>query len=212
MGVVVLIALLLGGGFWAARMRSLSCRYQQRAEVHSKQELLYLGMAKAHIITPLEGQSWGARPRSNAEATFGRVLLNERLAAYHAALKFKYRIAASRPWVGLTPDPPPPTFETIRPDLPRYVIAASNGQERLSLDGTDTTDADLKAIEEWTQLRRLDLSGTRVTDDGLSSLHKLDRLERLNLMGTKVSEDRIRDLARVRPNMTIDYGGLPQIP
>ncbi|MEY4940321.1 MAG: hypothetical protein RIQ93_2056 [Verrucomicrobiota bacterium] len=66
---------------------------------------------------------------------------------------------------------------------------------------TKVTDAGLKSVASWPNLRTLDLSRTAVTSDGLSALQSLDKLETLNLTGTLVDDTgvaRVRTLPKLR--------------
>lgn len=53
---------------------------------------------------------------------------------------------------------------------------------------TRVSDAGLKVLGGFTQLRRLDLSHTKVSNAGVTSLQALTRLEALNLTGTQVDD------------------------
>jgi hypothetical protein len=53
---------------------------------------------------------------------------------------------------------------------------------------TQVTDAGLKTLAGWENLRAIDLTRTAVTSQGLSALEKLTKLESLNLTETAVDE------------------------
>ncbi len=61
---------------------------------------------------------------------------------------------------------------------------------------TRISDAGLKVLGGFTQLRRLDLSHTKVSNVGLVSLQGLTRLEALNLTGTQVDDAGVATLRK----------------
>jgi uncharacterized membrane protein len=65
--------------------------------------------------------------------------------------------------------------------IARYVVDAE-------LSRTPVTDAGLKTLASFTNLRRLDLSGTAITSAGLGVLSALPKLELLNLTATRVND------------------------
>jgi hypothetical protein len=78
------------------------------------------------------------------------------------------------------------------------VLAALAPQvTRLSLSGTQVTDAGLASLSSFVNLTRLHLDRTRVTDAGLASLASLPRLEYLNLYGTAVTDAGLAQLQRL---------------
>ncbi len=60
-----------------------------------------------------------------------------------------------------------------------------NADEHLAvcvdLAGTSVTDADVKRLGKWSEMRELDLSGTNITDDTLASLRSASGLRQLKL-------------------------------
>ncbi len=64
----------------------------------------------------------------------------------------------------------------------------------LNLSRTGISDAALKGLAAFPELRRLNLSKTAITDAGLAHLSKLEHLDYLNLYGTKVTNKGIGQL------------------
>ena len=109
---VASIALLMGG----LRLVWLRSVYRKAALAHAAYENLArtlqsmvendgkdereLAIAIGMKVAP---ESEAVRAKRAADAS-----VNQKTAEYHATLKQKYERAASRPWVALAPDPPPP--------------------------------------------------------------------------------------------------------
>jgi hypothetical protein len=68
----------------------------------------------------------------------------------------------------------------------------------LNLANTGVTDAGLKTLTGFKNLRRLHLEKTGVGDEGLASLKNLGELQYLNLYGTKVSDKGLASLAGLK--------------
>lgn len=62
---------------------------------------------------------------------------------------------------------------------------------------TPVTDAGLRSLTAWSNLRQLDLSRTRVTSAGLEALRELPKLEALNLTETPVDAAGLEAAARL---------------
>lgn len=59
------------------------------------------------------------------------------------------------------------------------------------------TDAGLKYLADWTELRELSLDGTNITDEGLKHLAGMKKLTRLILSDTKVTDDGMEHLTKL---------------
>jgi hypothetical protein len=68
----------------------------------------------------------------------------------------------------------------------------------LNLANTSVTDAGLKALAGFKNLRRLHLEKTGVGDEGLASVKNLTELTYLNLYGTKVTDKGVANLAGLK--------------
>ena len=90
-----------------------------RADYHAAQEQLYAVAAReqADLADLAEGKTTSPLrsfldpstvARSRAVWYRAAVSVNTNRAAYHAALRSKYKRAAARPWEWIAPDPPPP--------------------------------------------------------------------------------------------------------
>jgi hypothetical protein len=112
---VASIALVLGG--W--RLLWLRSIYQKTAIAHAAYEHLARTMQR---FVEDEGKdereleiAFGMNVEPEREEVKAKraadARVNHRTADYHAALKHKYEQAASRPWVPVAPDPPPPEPE-----------------------------------------------------------------------------------------------------
>jgi hypothetical protein len=114
-GMLIAVAsvALLMGGLRLFRLRSV---YQKAAVAHLAHENLARTLQS---FVENEGKNereleiaFGMRVEQESEAVKAKRAadsrLNQRTAEYHAALKHKYERAASRPWVPIAPDPPPP--------------------------------------------------------------------------------------------------------
>jgi hypothetical protein len=67
----------------------------------------------------------------------------------------------------------------------------------VSLEFSKVTDAELKELVEFKQLRLLFLNATKVSDAGLKELAKLKQLQTLSLIGTKVTDAGMKELAKL---------------
>jgi hypothetical protein len=66
------------------------------------------------------------------------------------------------------------------------------------------TDADLRELAAFKQLRQLNLSRTQVTDGGLKRLASLNELEMLNLSRTGVTDKGVKELAALQRLRELD--------
>jgi Leucine Rich Repeat (LRR) protein len=73
----------------------------------------------------------------------------------------------------------------------------------LSLDGTHVTDEGLKHLAGMTKLQRLILSDTKVTDAGMEHLKKLTALRDLSVLNTKVTDSGVGVLKRWKPELRV---------
>ncbi len=87
-------------------------------------------------------------------------------------------------------------------DLGGSVNFKRGGYEVL-LMGTATTNEDLPALKDISNLKSLDLRGTTVTDEGLVHLKSLTSLEFLNVERTGVTHDAAEELRKALPNADI---------
>jgi hypothetical protein len=84
-------------------------------------------------------------------------------------------------------------------DAELAVLAALAPQvTRLSLTGTQVTDAGIVRLSTFVHLTRLHLDRTHVSDAGLAALSRLEHLEYLNLYGTAVTDSGLTHLAGLR--------------
>ncbi len=74
---------------------------------------------------------------------------------------------------------------------------------RLSLKGTQITEADWERLKDLSQLQELDLSETNVTDADLKHLNWLTQLETLTLEGTMVTAKGVERLRQALPDCKI---------
>lgn len=77
------------------------------------------------------------------------------------------------------------------------ILARSRRPTSLNLSRTRISDAGLKLVAEFMDLRQLSLSGTAVTDRGMPELARLQRLESLDLSHTRIGDDGLRSLTRL---------------
>jgi hypothetical protein len=112
LAAVASVALLMGG----LRLLWLSSVYRKAAVAHLAHEHVARTLQR---IVENEGKderesaiALGMRIEPESEAVKAKRVadarLNQRTAEYHAALRRRYEIAASRPWIPIAPDPPPP--------------------------------------------------------------------------------------------------------
>ncbi len=74
---------------------------------------------------------------------------------------------------------------------------------RVSLSGTNVTDADLKELSGLKDLQTLDLGRTQVTDAGLKELSGLKNLQTLDLSGTQVTDAGLKELSGLKNLRTL---------
>jgi tetratricopeptide (TPR) repeat protein len=170
MAAVAVLALILGGSVEAVRLRRQRDEFLKKAAEHAAREELALEMERSFVEMAQFSQSLSERlaPRLNrfglrvaggrlaeiaekqsgmvkqqnedAAKQRGQAVLYHKSAAYHAALKRKYRDAASRPWRSIEPDPVPPDpadqtrYWTERGD---YGRARTASEEAIEQDPTD---------------------------------------------------------------------------
>lgn len=79
--------------------------------------------------------------------------------------------------------------------------------QRLSLRGTEITDADLAALEDLTVLQQLDLTGTKITNQGLIHLRALTKLSVLGLRSTRCTDGGLRLLDGMAELTVLDVNG-----
>src|SRR5271166_3056724 len=138
MFAVALIAVLLGVGIEAVRLKRYRDRCVAKASEHSSWELFYSNLEKSgrnmaelqesFLANTQRFQELSSRAKQTPDSkeiaekiledveTARRSALEQRdrllkfadYAAYHAALKQKYLRASDRPWQSVEPDPPPP--------------------------------------------------------------------------------------------------------
>jgi hypothetical protein len=113
-------------------------------------------------------------------------------------------------------------LHTLRADLPGppgpNAGRSAEDVREFRLDGTPVTDAGLKELVDFKNLRSLHLNRTKVTNNGLKELRKFERLELLYLNDTDVTEDAIKDIVAIKGlrhvslnNTYFTRGGLAQI-
>jgi hypothetical protein len=118
---VASVALLMGG----LRLLWLRSVYRKAALAHAAYENLARTLQR---MVENDGQeereleiAFGMKVEPQSEAVKAKraadARMNQETAEYHAALKHKYERAASRPWVPIAPDPPPPEPE-VAPNPP----------------------------------------------------------------------------------------------
>lgn len=118
---VASVGLLMGG----LRLLWLRSVYQKAALAHAAYENLARTLQR---MVENEGKDereleidFGIKVQPESEAVIAKraadARVNQETAEYHAALKHEYDRAASRPWVPIAPDPPPPEPE-VAPNPP----------------------------------------------------------------------------------------------
>jgi len=128
--IVLAVALIFGGIINPIRIRRLRTHYRAEAARHTSEEELYrlheemTGMEIKHLPVEAELIKWGSGVNGyytpeQRERRAGRVLASEGklradlacytdLATYHAGMRVKYDLAATRPWAWIDPDPRAP--------------------------------------------------------------------------------------------------------
>src|SRR5262245_7736454 len=77
----------------------------------------------------------------------------------------------------------------------------------VSLAKARVTDAGLKELTHFKQLRALQLSGARITDHGIKELVPLKRLEILKLDKTLITDNGLKDLAKMKQLLALVLSG-----
>lgn len=130
MVAVAISGTILGVGIGLVHMRNRSAYYQSRAADSATKETLYANHVRQLETTAADSDrvageySREAKKRSGPERIFliaSRPLFHgstetakknaekcKRIVEYYSMLKTKYQAAASRPWLSVSPDPPPP--------------------------------------------------------------------------------------------------------
>jgi hypothetical protein len=99
MVAMAIVALLLGGGILGRR----SLDYRRLAAFHEQME-----QRKERAVRGIEILARAANDPADAAAARRDAAYEAQIGRHHAALKAKYLRAASRPWLPVPPDPPPP--------------------------------------------------------------------------------------------------------
>ena len=73
----------------------------------------------------------------------------------------------------------------------------------LELGGTQITDAGLKDLAKFQNLKDLGLGGTQITDEGLKEVAKLEKLSSLRLSSTKITDEGLKELAKLQQLKTL---------
>jgi hypothetical protein len=109
MVVVAAVALLLGGSIAAYRLLGAALYHRRQAQMYALAEADTLQelARQEQRVTELKQQGDSQAGTKLAMHT-GLAELARRRATYFAAMKRKYKVAASRPWVSVPTDPPPP--------------------------------------------------------------------------------------------------------
>jgi internalin A len=94
------------------------------------------------------------------------------------------------------PEPPHPKVKAPR---------SAEEVESFSLYRTAITDAGLKELAVFKNLRILDLSDTRITDAGLKELQCFEHLKELHLPGTQVTDDAVKIVAGLKNLRTVTF-------
>jgi mono/diheme cytochrome c family protein len=75
--------------------------------------------------------------------------------------------------------------------------------QRLHLDGTNVTDAQLKPIGKLKELQYLNLYNTAITDQALATLRSLPELRKVYLGATQITESAVEQLRQAKPALEI---------
>ena len=79
------------------------------------------------------------------------------------------------------------------------VLRENNVVVEVNLNSTNTTDADLKSLATFTQLRKLQLpQNNTLTGVGFRDLRALQRLEELDVSGCPINDEGMRHIAALR--------------
>jgi hypothetical protein len=105
--------------------------------------------------------------------------------------------APDRPVTALYLSGPQVTDAVLR-DLPDF-----KELRHLRLIRTQVTNDGLKELKRFKQLRTINFCGTRLTDAGLKELKEPCRLEAVYLYGSRLTEKGLDDLRRTRPDLKI---------
>lgn len=82
-------------------------------------------------------------------------------------------------------------------------LATLTKLQRLHLDGTDITDAQLKQLSPLTELTYLNLYNTQISDAGLTALEQCSKLQKVFLSQTRVTQAGITKLKQATPTLEI---------
>jgi hypothetical protein len=111
------------------------------------------------------------------------------------------------------------TRENDLPDHPVTSINLMNGRitdavlrnlkefknlKTLFLCYTGVTDVNLKELADLKMLETLGLEGTRITDAGLVNLKEVKSLKEIYIHGTKVTDAGVKEFQRARPGIEIN--------
>ena len=105
-----------------------------------------------------------------------------------------------------------PFFALVAKVGGRITILGWEADERqavcVDLAGTSVTDADVKQLGKWSELRELDLSGTNITDDTLACLRSATGLRQLKVdevVGQKarITAKAVAELRKSLPNLDV---------
>jgi Leucine-rich repeat (LRR) protein len=73
----------------------------------------------------------------------------------------------------------------------------------LGMPGTKITDKGLAALKGLKEMRILHVNNTKITDVGLAHLHGLSKLEGINLLNTSVSDTGVQELKKAIPKLQV---------
>lgn len=91
-------------------------------------------------------------------------------------------------------------------DAGMKVIATFTNLRQLRLEKNDITDEGAKALASLTSLTSLNLAGTRITDQGFGELARLANLETLYVWATKVTPAAVKSVANRRKDLRVVAG------
>jgi Leucine Rich repeat len=215
MVVVMLVAILLAGAVFTARLVRLSSLYEARAASHAQRENRYRKFIAIHGQPILDSVN-------NGEALVDLVY-HQKLAEHHRSLKEAFERASRRPWERAPRDVGEPTYETLRAEYGPPLIQLAVEHQLRFLDLSDMgigrdqlrvlsgctellfldlwrnpiTDQDLVHLRSLKKLWSLNLSNTRITDAGLDVLKEMPALLRLNLANTRITDAGVDVLKRM---------------
>jgi hypothetical protein len=185
---VAAVATVLAGWLWILDLGRLSTAYRQKDVAHTNQE--------RRVRQQLR---WLTDPRFAPEPQrhLRSIVLQEAVADHHRSWAGRYRRAAARPWEAVSPEPPPPTWETHELGLAPAIVARAIALNVTSMDLGDAgvTDDLLERIGRCHRLRSLNLYGNPITDAGLIHLKGLTDLSQLRLSQTRITDRGLIHLA-----------------